>query len=35
VTQNPVTENQPTVTVPVTTTFEMPPPPKKQRGDGE
>jgi hypothetical protein len=34
VTQNPVRENEPTVTVPVTTTLEMPPP-KKQRGGGE
>jgi hypothetical protein len=34
VTQNPVTEPQPVVTIPVTTTtFELPPP--KKRGDGE
>jgi hypothetical protein len=34
VTQNPETENQPSVAVPVTTTtLEMPPP--KKRGDGE
>lgn len=33
VTQNPVTESQPAVTIPVTTTLEIPPP--KKRGDGE
>jgi hypothetical protein len=35
VTQNPVTENQREVTIPVTTTTLEMPPPKRQRGNGE